>query len=107
MKRVLCLVTALGLLLSMPAFAHDMHDGGVDIKVYKVFDLDDLGLSIATAPNWPQLDTGLQFDRIDPGTGGDTVAHAQYERLHRRLIDPGAVDNKRPSSYSVAILVTS
>lgn len=89
MKKVLCLFSVLAFLLSSPAIAHDMTDVGVDVKIYKVFDFDDLGLSISVAPTWPELDTSLRFDRIDPGTSGTDLAYSQHERLHAHLIDAG------------------
>jgi len=89
MKRVLCLVTVLGLLLSVQAFAHDMTDHGIEVKAYKVFNFDDLGLSISVAPTMPQLDTSLAFDRVDSVASG-LVTFAQWERLHYRLLDTGA-----------------
>ncbi len=98
MKKVLCLCTALGLLLSLNAYAHNDQTSGPEVKAYKVFCLDSLpDLAVNVNPSFPQLDNGLAFDRINPASGVGQLATASPERLHYRLLDPGAVDNKRLS----------
>lgn len=88
MKRILYLLMSCLLLCSTAVYAKV--DTGPSWEPCKVFNLGLDNTVAHVSPSHPQLDTGLTFDRIDPGTSASQLVTVSPERLHYRLIEPGS-----------------